>query len=74
MGVVSVGELQAQRASIDDRKVILGQASVRDDVVRGFLQAENWQGVTWQGKLQLSPDMYLSAAVRLNFRSCRTRR
>lgn len=40
--LVSVGALQAQRASIDDRKAILGQAEARDDVARGFLQAENW--------------------------------
>lgn len=40
--LVSVGALQAQRASVDDHKAIVGQASVRDDVARGFLQAENW--------------------------------
>jgi hypothetical protein len=40
--LVSVGALQAQRANIDDRKVILGQAEVRDDKVRGFLHAETW--------------------------------
>ena len=44
--LVSVGALQAQRASIDDRKAIMGQAEVRDDKVRGFCHAEAWLTAT----------------------------
>jgi hypothetical protein len=44
--LVSVGALQAMRASVDDRKALLGQSGVKDRMVRGVCHAENWLTAT----------------------------
>ena len=50
--LVSVGALQAMRASVDDHKAILGRSGVTDRMVRGFCHAEAWMTAAGSSYMQ----------------------